>query len=159
GEEPYTIAMCLSEFSKIITYLDFGILGTDLSTRILKTADHAVYTQKQAVDIPPHLKNKYLLKDRDPKEGKVKIVPELQSKVYFKRLNFMDKYYPIQGRFDVVFCRNVLIYFERHIQEQVIHKICNFIPTGGYLFLGHSESILGMNVPLKQIRPTVYKKI
>ncbi|MCK4991540.1 MAG: hypothetical protein KAS29_13680, partial [Bacteroidales bacterium] len=57
------------------------------------------------------------------------------------------------------FCRNVLIYFERHIQEQVIHKICNFIPTGGYLFLGHSESILGMNLPLKQIRPTIYKKI
>ena len=81
----------------------------------------------------------------------MEIIPDLKRKVYFKRLNFMDKFYPIQGQFDVVFCRNVLIYFERHVQEQVINKICKFIPTGGYFFLGHSESILGMNVPLVQM--------
>ena len=159
GEEPYTIAMCLSEFSKIITELDFRILGTDLSTRILRAAENAVYTNQQIADIPAQLKNKYLLKSKGPKEGRVKIVPEIKSKVYFKRLNFMDNYYPVQGMFDVVFCRNVLIYFERNVQEQVINKICNFIPAGGFLFLGHSESILGMKVPLAQIRPTIYRKI
>ncbi len=159
GEEPYTLAISISEFSKSVTHIDYRILGTDLSTRILRVADKAVYSPERIVDIPIQFRNKYFLNAGGAKAGSLEIVPELKRNVYFKRLNFMDRYYPVQGLFDVVFCRNVLIYFERHNQEQVINKICNFIPAGGYLILGHSESILGMKVPLMQIKPTIYKKL
>ena len=159
GEEPYSIAMCVYEFGRTSKGLDFRILGTDLSTRVLKKAQNAVYTYQKTADIPSHLKNKYLLKARDAQADSYRIIPDLREKIYFKRLNFMDKHYYIQNPFDIVFCRNVLIYFERQIQEQVINKLCRHIPSGGYLFLGHSESIMGMKVPLQQIKPTIYRKV
>jgi chemotaxis protein methyltransferase CheR len=86
-------------------------------------------------------------------------VKELRSKVKFQRLNFMDSSYNVDRDFDIIFCRNVLIYFDRETQQSVINKLCDKLKTGGIFFLGHSESISNMDVPLRQIRPTIFQKI
>lgn len=159
GEEPYTVAIVLFEFMEKNSTLDFSILGTDISTKILQKAIDAVYKEERVEGIPLELKRKYFLKSKDRENPSVKMSPELRSKVRFERLNFMDSSYSIRDSFDIVFCRNVLIYFDRETQEKVINKICTKINTGGYFFLGHSESIMNMNLPLRQIKPTIFQKI
>ncbi|MEO6733883.1 MAG: CheR family methyltransferase [Ferruginibacter sp.] len=159
GEEPYTMAMVLSEFSEKSPGFNFEILATDISTRALSDAATAIYTQEKVSPVPMALKKKYLLKSRDAKNKTVRIVPGLRTKVSFKRVNFMDGDIGISQNFHVVFCRNVLIYFDKPTQEKVILKLCSKLEPGGYLFLGHSESIANMRLPLVQIQPTTFKKI
>jgi len=159
GEEPYTIAIVLFEFLASHPGFDFSILGTDISTVILQKAIDAVFKEDRVEGIPYELKRKYLLRSKDRENPTIKISSQLRSKVRFERLNFMDDYYNLKDFFDIVFCRNVLIYFDRETQEKVINKICLKINPGGYFFLGHSESLLNMNVPLKQIKPTIFQKI
>jgi len=159
GEEPYTIAMVLYDFLENHPGFDFSIFGTDISTKILQNAVNAVYKEDKVECIPLNLKRKHLLKSKDRNSPSVKIGNHLRSKVRFDRLNFMDDYYDLSEYYDVVFCRNVLIYFDRETQEKVINKICTRIHSGGYFFLGHSESIMNMNVPLHQIKPTIFQKI
>jgi chemotaxis protein methyltransferase CheR len=159
GEEPYTIAIVLFEFLANHPGLDFSILGTDISTAILQKAIDAVYKEDRVEGIPLEIKRKYMLRSKDRSIPTIKIIPQLRSKVRFERLNFMDEYYNLKDYFDIVFCRNVLIYFDRETQEKVINKLCLKLNTGGYFFLGHSESIMNMNVPLKQIKPTIFQKI
>ena len=159
GEEPYTIAIVLFEFMEKNPTLDFSILGTDISTKILQKAIDAVYKDERVQGIPLELKRKYFLRSKDRENPSVKMSAQLRNKVRFDRLNFMDNSYGIYESFDIVFCRNVLIYFDRETQEKVINKICTKINTGGYFFLGHSESIMNMNLPLQQIKPTIFQKI
>ncbi len=159
GEEPYTLAIVMSEFSDKHSHFDFNILATDISSRALHAASNAVYTTEKAAPIPLTLKKKYLLKSKDDKKKTVRIIPELRNKVNFKRFNFLDGSFSFTPNFNVVFCRNVLIYFDRPTQEKVILKLCSKLESGGYLFLGHSESISNMNLPLIQIQPTIFKKI
>jgi chemotaxis protein methyltransferase CheR len=156
GEEVYTIAMTISEFKESHPDLNYSVLGTDISTDILQRAVNAVYKEEKIQTIPLQLKKKYLLRSKDRTKKMVKVVPELRKRAYFKRLNFMDVSYDTTDVFDVIFCRNVLIYFNRDIQEKVINRLCTRLRTGGYFFIGHSESIMGMDVPLKQIRPTIF---
>jgi len=159
GEEPYTIAIVLSEYLANLPGFDFSILGTDISTLILQKAIDAVYKEDRVEGIPLEIKRKYMLRSKDNTDPTIKMNSQLRSKVRFERLNFMDDYYPINDSFDIVFCRNVLIYFDRETQEKVINKICLKIKPQGYFFLGHSESIMNMNVPLQQIKPTIFQKI
>ena len=159
GEEPYTIAIVLYDFFENYPGFDFTILGTDISTKILHNAVNAVYKEDKVEGIPLSLKRKHLLKSKDRNNPTVKIGSHLRSKVRFGRLNFMDDYYDISEYFDIVFCRNVLIYFDRETQEKVINKLCTKLNSGGYFFLGHSESIMNMNVPLRQIKPTIFQKL
>ncbi len=160
GEEPYTLAMVLKEFISGRHGLDFEILATDLSTKILDKAVMAIYGEDRIAGVPLEIKRKYFLKSKDPLNKTVRIIPELRSKISFKRLNFMDaQYTSIEKEFDIVFCRNVLIYFDRETQQQVINKLASKLKTNGYFFLGHSESITNMNVPLRQIKPTIFRKI
>ncbi len=159
GEEPYTIAIVLLEFASKNPGFDFSITGTDISTKILHKAISAIYREDRVVGIPYDLKKKYFLKSKDRVNPTVRIAPHVRQKVNFSRLNFMDSRYDLPDIFDIVFCRNVLIYFERETQENVINKICSKLRTGGYFFLGHSESIMNMNVPLVQIKPTIFRKI
>lgn len=159
GEEPYTIAIVLFEYLEKNPGFDFSILGTDISTKILQKAIDAVYKEERVEGIPLALKKKYFLRSKDRENPSVKMGPMLRSKVHFDRLNFMDNSYNVRDMFDIVFCRNVLIYFDRETQEKVINKLCTKIVTGGYFFLGHSESIMNMNLPLRQIKPTIYQKI
>jgi chemotaxis protein methyltransferase CheR len=158
GEEVYTIAMTINEFKDEYQYpeLNYSILGTDISTDILRRAMEAVYKEEKVEIVPLKLKKKYLLRSKDRTKRKVKIVPELRKKAHYKRMNFMDVSYDISDTFDVIFCRNVLIYFNRDTQEKVINRLCTKLRPGGYFFIGHSESIMGMDVPLKQIQPTIF---
>ncbi len=159
GEEVYTLAMVISEFSKNQTKIDYSILGTDISSRILKRAIDAVYHEDRIMNIPMELKKKYFLRSKDRTKPLVRVVSELRNKGYYQRLNFMDEKYPVKEDFDIIFCRNVLIYFDRETQQSVINKLCRNLKTGGYFFLGHSESITGMKVPLVQLKPTVFMKV
>lgn len=159
GEEPYTIAIVLYEYLEKNPGFDFSILGTDISTKILQKAIDAVYKEERVEGIPLNLKKKYFLRSKDRENPSVKMSAMLRSKVQFERLNFMENSYNVRDMFDIVFCRNVLIYFDRETQEKVINKLCTKIITGGYFFLGHSESIMNMNLPLRQIKPTIFQKI
>ena len=158
GEEPYTIAIILSECKEKYHTFDFSIFGTDISTRILNSAHDAIYKENRVDEIPLTYKRKYFLKSKDRTNPTVRIISELRNKTSFASLNFMDNSYKINDNFDVIFCRNVLIYFDREAQEKVINKLCTKLQPGGYFFLGHSESITSMKVPLKQIKPTIFIK-
>lgn len=158
GEEPYTLGIVLSEYKRSNKHPDFEIFASDLSARILKKASMAIYPEERISNIPIDLKKRYFLKSKDPKNRTVKIVPELRSKVKYARLNFMDANYPINNDLDIIFCRNVLIYFNREIQLSVIGKLLSKLKPGGYFFLGHSESITDMHLPLTRIQPTIFRK-
>jgi chemotaxis protein methyltransferase CheR len=159
GEEPYTLAMVLSEYAEHHPLPDFHIYATDLSTHVLAIALKAVYPESRIADIPMTLRHKYLLRSKDPSEKAVRIASSIRNKVQFSQLNFMDERYDMPGDLDIIFCRNVLIYFDKPTQERVLNKFCGHLQRGGYLFLGHSESITDMNLPLVQIKPTVFRKV
>lgn len=159
GEEAYTIAFVINEFLEGKRKFDYQIFGTDISTRILEKARLAVYPLERVDVVPLAQKRKYLLKGKDTTNPQVRIIPEIRSKTSFQRLNLMDNNYDVPGEFDIIFCRNVLIYFDRETQEKVITKLCRHLRVGGYFFLGHSESITGYDVPLKQLKPTMFQKV
>jgi chemotaxis protein methyltransferase CheR len=158
GEEPYTIAITLMECKEKFPALEFQILGTDISTRILQTAVDAIYKENRIEGIPLQILKKYFLRSKDRTNPTVRLIPEIRKRVSYMRLNLMESVYPVPDMFDVIFCRNVLIYFDRVTQEQVINKLCMHLKSGGYFFLGHSESTTGMVVPLRQIKPTIFVK-
>ena len=160
GEEIYTTAFAIEEFISTMGQgkINYSILGTDISIEKLRQAISAVYEMKQIKHIPTTLRNKYFLRSRDRSSDTVRVVPAIRHKTRFQILNLMDAAYRVGNNFDAIFCRNVLIYFNRHDQGDVINKLCENLKTGGYFFLGHSESTIGKSVPLKQIIPTVYKK-
>jgi chemotaxis protein methyltransferase CheR len=159
GEEPYTIAMVLSDFAERHRGIDFSILATDLSGQVLKEARLGIYREDEVDPVPMGMKKRYLLRSRNRSEGRVKIVSAIRNKVEFRQLNFMDEEYAIGGNRDVIFCRNVIIYFKRSTQERVLNRVCRHLRTGGYMFMGHSETLNGLNVPLIQVEPTIYRKI
>lgn len=160
GEEPYSLAMCIEEFkSKYRRMLPYSITATDLSLQVLRHASRAIYQKERIARIPDDIVRKYFLKNRDTKEPLVRLKPEIRKKVIFKPLNLMEDHYPLPENFDLIFCRNVLIYFKKSTQEAIINKLCTHLSSGGLFFLGHSESIISMDVPLKPLFPTVYEKI
>jgi chemotaxis protein methyltransferase CheR len=159
GEEPYTLAMVLEDFASSIHGFSYDIFGSDISTAMLQKASTAVYAMERVDCIPQGIKRKYLLKSKDTERPTVRIVPALRSKVKFARVNFMDAVLPVHEMFDIIFCRNVLIYFDRKTQLEVIRKLIDNLSPGGYLFIGHSESLHQADLPLVQEKPTIYKKI
>jgi chemotaxis protein methyltransferase CheR len=158
GEEPYTLAMVLSEYAGRHSGFRFRLLATDISTRVLDQARRAVYGEEAIEKIPPELRRKYLLRSRDPSAQLCRIVSGLRATIEFRRLNFMDRDFNIPEPFDVIFCRNVLIYFERETQAALLRRFSERLAPGGYLFLGHSETLHGLDVALVQADPTVYRR-
>jgi chemotaxis protein methyltransferase CheR len=158
GEEPYTLAMVLADYGLKNPRMDYRILATDISTRVLDAASRAIYDLEKTKPIPLDLKKKYLLKSKDPERAEVRIRPELRSKVSFSRVNFMDDEYPVPKGFDTVFCRNVIIYFDRKTQERILGHLCDHIQSGGWLLIGHSETLTGMDLPLRSMAPTIYQR-
>ncbi|MGQ1785604.1 MULTISPECIES: CheR family methyltransferase [unclassified Saccharicrinis] len=159
GEELYTVAITLSEYQREHPSFTYQMLGTDISQNVLSKAAKGIYASNKVDIVPLELKKRYLLKSKDQQNPTVKVRPELQSNLSLKYLNLMDSNYTnINQKFDVVFCRNVLIYFDRATQESVINKLSSHLKTGGIFFIGHSESLTGMNVPLEHIKPTIFRK-
>jgi len=158
GEEPYTLTMVLSEFMEACPGFRVSILATDISTAVLEKAKNAIYTEDRVDTIPLQMKRKYLLRSRDRSRGLVRVVPRLRTMVQFRRLNFMEDF-GIQEQMDVIFCRNVIIYFDKATQDRLLNRFCRQLVPGGYLFLGHSETLSGLNVPLTPVASTVYRKL
>jgi chemotaxis protein methyltransferase CheR len=158
GEEPYTIAMVLEERRCLEPRFSYRIFASDLSTQVLDKAREAVYEASKAEVVPMSFKKKYMLRSKAQDKSLVRMKPEIRSRVSFARINFMDDSYPVAETFDVVFCRNVIIYFERAIQEAILKKLCAHIRPGGWLILGHSETLTGMSMPLRGVAPTIYER-
>jgi len=157
GEEPYTLAMVLSDFAEKNKNFKFKILATDISTKVIEHGRIAIYSKERIDPIPMKMKQKYLLKSKDPANKVVRIIPELRSKVIFRRLNFLDNF-RLKEKVEVIFCRNVVIYFDRDIQKKLVEKFYEQLIPGGFLFMGHSETINGLNTKFRTVAPTVYQK-
>lgn len=158
GEEPYTLAIVLSEFARLNEGFRFSILATDISTQVLERASKGIYGVDKVAPVPEPLKKRYLLRSRDADSQLVRIVPELRSLVSFRRVNFMDADFGLRESFDIIFCRNVIIYFDRPTQQGLLQRLCNHLGNDRYIFMGHSETLHGMNLPLVQLAPSVYRK-
>lgn len=158
GEEPYTLAMVLSEWGERYSDFKFTVLATDISTEILQKAMRAVYSMDKADDIPMAYKKKYVLKSKNKANPLIKMDAHLRNKIKFQRLNFMGSF-KLPDQQDIIFCRNVVIYFDRDTQLVLFNKFCDNLKKDGYLYIGHSESLSGMQLPLRQVAPTVFQKI
>lgn len=158
GEEPHTLAMVLNEFAEQYNGFYFSILATDISTRVLEHARRGIYKEEVVQPVPMAMKMKYLLKGKDKNKGLVRATPQLRSLIEFRRLNFMDSDFGMKEPVDIIFCRNVIIYFDRPTQEKLLNRFANHLIPGGYLFMGHSETLNGLNVPLLSAGPMVYRK-
>jgi chemotaxis protein methyltransferase CheR len=160
GEEPYTLAIVLSEFAALHPCLPFSITATDISTRVLDKARLGIYDEDQIAMIPEEFRQKYFVRSKDRDQGLVRVAPAVRSHVQFLRLNLMDDRYPFrEASVNAILCRNVMIYFDRETQQALLGRFCRYLQTGGYLFLGHSETIYGFELPLVRIASTIYRKI
>jgi chemotaxis protein methyltransferase CheR len=160
GEEPYTLALVMSEFERQNPGFKFTIIATDLSTKVLDKARTGIYNENQISMIPQSLKKKYFLRSKDRTKSQVRVVSELRSGIAFQRLNLMDKEYPLRVEsLDAIFCRNVIIYFDRPTQGALLERLCRYIKRGGYLFLGHSETVHGFDLPLIRMLSNIYQKV
>jgi chemotaxis protein methyltransferase CheR len=158
GEEPYTMVISLLEEKSKGVEFEFEISACDVSAESIKTAKTGIYPLAKTDQIPMDIKKKYFLKNADPQKKLVKVVPHLQSYVNFFTLNLLEEKYKINDTYDIILCRNTLIYFNREVQEQVLSQLCKKLKPHGYLIIGHSESIIGMRLPLNQIKPTIFQK-
>ncbi|ANM12175.1 MULTISPECIES: CheR family methyltransferase [unclassified Rhizobium] len=159
GAEPYTMAMVLAEFTEGRNDLSYSVLATDLSTDVLQTARRGIYPEDLIAPVPRDLQRKYVLTAKRPDRREVRITPKLRSRIGFARMNLMDEKYLIGEPMHVIFCRNVLIYFDKQTQAGVLNRLCGCLAKGGYIFIGHSESITGFDLPLKQVSNTVFQRI
>lgn len=160
GEEPYTILMVLEEFKKASGSFNYSILASDICTRALQAAYQGIYSSDRISMIPDDIKRSYFLKGKDPSNPLVRIKPEYRKKINYRKINLIHNFHGTTTmNFDIIFCRNVLIYFDKAVQEKVINRLAGCLKPGGLLFLGHSESTMGMKVPFKQISPTIYQRL
>ena len=157
GAEPYTIAMVLDDIASR-TPFRFQVLGTDISTQVLAQARRAIYPADMASAIPEGFRRRYVMRARDPAANDMRIVPELRRMVGFGRVNLMDAQFPVDRDMDVIFCRNVLIYFDRATQRQVLDRLITHLKPGGWLLIGHSESMACHDHQgVRQVMPTIYQ--
>jgi len=158
GEEAYTLSIELNEVAARKDNIVFNILATDISHSCLSKASRGVYTERQIQPIPIELRKKYLLRSSRAGEALVKMGPELRHRIAFKRLNLMADSFSLPDKMDVIFCRNVMIYFNNKLREELVAKFEESLFNGGYLFVGHSESLNGIKTTLKQVAPMIYQK-
>jgi chemotaxis protein methyltransferase CheR len=156
GEEPYSLAMALLERFPPSAGWEIDILATDLSTRVLERARAAVWPMSKASEIPPRHLKAFMLRGVGSQQGRLKAGPEIRALVRFERLNLNDDGEAAPGPFDLVFCRNVLIYFDAPSKRRVVHRLLERLAPEGYLFLGHAESLTGLTERARSVGPTVY---
>jgi chemotaxis protein methyltransferase CheR len=160
GAEAYTIAMVLADIAAQRRDFRYAILGTDISTTVLAQGERAVYPAEMISPVPPEKQARYVMRARQPGvRPEVRMVPELRRRVHFAQLNLMDTSYPFDRDVDVIFLRNVLIYFDRKDQEKVIVRLIGHLRPRGYLILGHSESMIGTSISMRQVAPAVFQKL
>lgn len=158
GQEPYTLAMVLNDFAEKLQGFTYSILATDISTQVLEKAKLAIYESEVVEPVPLEFKRKYLLRSKDKNKDIVRVASELRDRICFRRLNFMDDDFGLREPVDIIFCRNVIIYFDRPTQEKLFNRFCRYLSIGGYIFVGHSETLHSLNVPLTMVAPTIYRR-
>lgn len=159
GAEPYTMAMVMQDFVESRSGIDYRILATDLSTDVLGAARRGVYPRDMVQPVPAEMQRRYVMVSRDAGRGEVRIHPRLRSAIGFARMNLMDSAYRVGDPMHMIFCRNVLIYFDKPTQARVLSRLCDCLAPGGFLYVGHSETVTGISLPVRQVANTVFKKI
>jgi chemotaxis protein methyltransferase CheR len=157
GEEPYSIAFCLLDELGIDRSSRLRILATDISTRVLDAARNAVYPAERFQGIPPEQLRPYLLRGEGKQKDRYLVKRQVRAAIEFRRANLMEKISQF-GEFSVIFCRNVMIYFDRSTQQDLVKRLGGCLEPGGYLFIGHAESLGGIEHALEYVRPAVYRK-
>lgn len=159
GEELYSIACIVEEYMRTEgVRFDYEILGTDISTRVLWHAHSAIYEEEQIRMISPDVLRKYFMASKDRNRRMLRVAPEIRSHIKLRKLNLMNEAYPFTHDFDVIFCRNVLIYFSREDILQIVNRCASHLRPGGYLITGHADSIYGAATQFKRIEPSVFLK-
>lgn len=158
GEEPYTIAMTLYDAVPDPAQWNFKILASDISTRMLAKAGNGIYEEEMVAHLPKGVLRRHFLRGKGDNLGRFKIKPHLSGMVVHRRINLMEDSYPIRAPLDSIFCRNVLIYFDRPTQARLVAKFDRYLKPGGYLFIGHSESLQWITHPFTCVAPTIYQK-
>jgi chemotaxis protein methyltransferase CheR len=157
GEEPYSLSFYLSEHYPVAAGWDWRILATDVSTRALAKAGEAVYPEERLASLPAEWWRRYFQKGQKNWNGYYRVKPALRERVSFKQVNLLGNY-SFAEPFEVIFCRNVMIYFDRQTQEQLVQRLAQFLVPNGYLLIGHSESLNGLNIGLRCLKPSIYQK-
>jgi len=157
GEEPYSIAITILESIEQPYLWDISVLATDISTKVLKVAETGIYPASRLQNLTDSLTKKYFLKGEGAWKDYMKVKDELRKLVQFRRANLIEPFDPPQP-FDCIFCRNVMIYFDKKTQRELIHRLYECLNEGGILLVGHSESLTGIEHPFKYVRPSVYRK-
>ena len=157
GEEPYSIAMTVIESLPDPRQWEVNILATDISTRMLSTAAKGIYAEERAGKIPHELKRHYFQKGTKRWNGYLRIKPSLRELISFKRFNLMEAF-SFETRFEIIFCRNVMIYFDKSTQQNLFRKFYDVLKKEGYFFIGHSESLTGFDHKFRYIQPSIYTK-
>ena len=157
GEEPYSIAMVLKENLNEFKDWDIKILATDLDSSILEKAKRGIYPEECVLNLNPERRRLWFRRGRGGNKGFVRVCPSLQELITFKQLNLMHKW-PFKGPIDLIFCRNVVIYFDKETTRNLIAQFYQILTNDGHLFMGHSESIMGTEVCFDRMGRTIYRK-
>jgi chemotaxis protein methyltransferase CheR len=158
GEEAYTLAIMLSEARLVPPLWDTRILASDIDTDVLAQAQRGEYPMERTAPVPRDLLRRYFLHREGPDGEEVRVRPELQQMVSTRRINLAEPTWPIRARFDVIFCRNALIYFDRATQKGILERLVGLLEPGGLLFLGHAESVFGLVEGLAHLGNTIYAR-
>ena len=157
GEEAYSISMVLADYFER-EHGSYSIIATDISTHVLQEAKRAIY-DKAAVDpVPFNMKHKYLMRGTGSQSGNYRVVPELRRSISLRRLNLVDNNLNLGEQVDIIFCRNVTIYFDNPTKTALYEKFYDHLVPGGYFFIGHSETLNGFSKQFVQVAPTIYRK-
>jgi len=157
GEEPYSIAIHLAEYFRQRPAWPWQIDATDISHRILKRAEQAVYPEDALSRVPRHLVKTYFETGYGPQDGNFRVRALVRDRVRFRHLNLLEGTPPFPAGFHVIFCRNVMIYFDRPTQQELVNRLSRMLVPGGFLLVGHSESLTGINHSLKLVRAATYR--
>ena len=160
GEEPYTIQMTLHEyFSSNYDKYDIKVLASDIDTNVLAHGRAGIYREESVEPIQDNILRKYFLKGAGDKEGLYKVKDILKKNLFFRQLNFKDEDFDIHTQFDLIFCRNVIIYFDKDFQKELFNKFYRYLKDDSLVFIGHSETLFGVSDKFKYVASNIYKKI
>jgi chemotaxis protein methyltransferase CheR len=158
GAEPYTLAMVLADVAAANPNFRSSIFASDICTEVLETAFAGIYPEAMIAPVPMDMRRRYLMRAKTGARDRVRIVPQLRAGITFGRINLMEAPYPADSDMHIIFLRNILIYFDKPTQHKVIEQLCNHLRPGGFLFLGHSETLAGHGLPLQPAAATVFRR-
>jgi chemotaxis protein methyltransferase CheR len=159
GAEPYTLAMVLAEIAMANPNFRSLIFASDICTEVLETAVLGIYPESMIAPVPMELRKRYLMRAKEGARDRVRIVPQLRAAITFGRINLMESPYAADSDMHIIFLRNILIYFDKPTQCKVLEQLCNHLRPGGFLFLGHSETLTGYGLPLQPVATTVFRRL